>query len=776
VPVAAPAKVALRLFSFIALAALSKPSPAVEPATSTNRDLAASAQSLLAERCYRCHGPEKHKSGLRLDLRTEALRGGDLSERVLVPGHSAQSDLTRRIASTEPDQVMPPKGPALSATEIDQLRRWIDAGAPWANAGGGAAPNTETRRAQGPYWAFQPVRDPPPPDVQGSAWVKSPIDAFILAGLQREGLQPAPRATDLELIRRVAFDLTGLPPTPAEIDLYLRDTAAGAYDRMVERYLQSPHYGERWAQHWLDVVRFAETEGFEYDRQVPGLWRYRDYVIKSFNDDVPYDRFILEQLAGDELDTADQDVLIAAGFQRLGPVRRNAGNQDVASSRNEVLTDRTDIIGAAFLGLTIGCARCHDHKFDPISQADYYRLQAFFAASDEHNIVLAPESDQAAWNARAAVVKQKMAALTRAIKATTDDAEKQRLTLEMEALEDTLPPPLPTIATVKDTESPTPIHILKRGDPEKQADAVGMRPPSPLIPEQTPELPIATDKPRTRLANFLIDPKNPLTARVAVNRIWANHFGQGLVRTPNDFGINGSGVTHAELLDYLAARFVKEGWRMKPIHRLILLSSTYQQSCAVEDAAARTKDPDDRLLWHFQHRRLSAEEVRDAMLSASGRLNPKMGGESILIPVDRELVAQLYKPSQWTVTRDAAEHDRRSIYLLAKRNLRLPFLDVFDQPTLQSSCARRQTSTHAPQALELLNGPIANDLAAAFANRLAREAGARPDDQIDLAFRLAAGRPPTPQERRLAAASLENGSLKEFALAIFNLNAFLYVD
>jgi mono/diheme cytochrome c family protein len=758
------------------LLALSTPASAGESVPRNEGDLAAQAQSLLAERCYRCHGPEKHKSGLRLDLRAEALRGGDLSERVLVPGDRAQSDLTRRIASTDPEQVMPPKGPRLTAPEIELLRRWIDAGASWANVGSGGATPARIARAQGPYWAFQPVRDRPPPDVEGSPWIKTPIDAFILARLHREGLHPAPRATDLELIRRVAFDLTGLPPTPAEIDLYLHDTAPGAYERMVERYLQSPHHGERCAQHWLDVVRFAESEGFEYDRQVAGLWRYRDYVIKSFNDDKPYDRFILEQLAGDELDTADQDVLIAAGFQRLGPVRRNAGNQDVASSRNEVLTERTDIIGAAFLGLTIGCARCHDHKFDPISQADYYRLQAFFAASDEHNIVLASESEQAEWNAKAAVVKQKMAAITRAIKATTDDAEKQRLTLEMEALEDTLPPPLPTIATVKDTDSPVPIHILKRGDPEKQADAVGMRPPSTLVPQQTPELPVTTDKPRTRLANWLTDPSHPLTARVAVNRIWANHFGQGLVRTPNDFGINGSGVTHAELLDYLAARFVKDGWRMKPIHRLILLSSTYQQSCAVEDPAARTKDPDDRLLWHFQHRRLSAEEVRDAMLSASGRLNPKMNGESILIPVDRELVAQLYKPSQWTVTRDAREHDRRSIYLLAKRNLRLPFLDVFDQPTAQSSCARRQTSTHAPQALELLNGPIANDLAATFADRLAREAGQKPDDQIDLAFRLAAGRPPTPQERHVAATNLQNGSLKEFALAIFNLNAFLYVD
>ncbi len=725
-------------------------------------DYATEVRPLLAEHCYKCHGPVKQEAGLRLDRRAAA----DL---VIVPGKSAQSELIRRVTSSDPEVKMPSKGRRLTAAEVDLLRRWIDGGAPWP---------VETERAitaeERAWWAFRPVRKPNPPAVRNAGWARTPIDRFVLFRLEREGLEPAPEASRSDLVRRVSFDLTGLPPSPEEVDTFVRDDAPGAVERLVDRALASPRYGERWAQHWLDVVRFAESEGFEYDTPVGGLWRYRDYVIDSLNADKPFDRFVQEQVAGDEMEPSRPELLTAAGFHRLGAVRRNAGNQDVASSRNEVLTDRTDIVGAAFLGLTLGCARCHDHKFDPILQKDYYRLQAFVAATEEHNVALAAPEDQSAWKARTDSVKKEIEALKRRLKQVPEE-EKPPIRKEIERLEDELPPPLPSINTVRNMDAPAAVHVLRRGEWDRKGDPVGMRFPAVLVSEGAAELPIAAPHPRTELARWLTDPGNPLTARVLVNRVWQHHFGKGLVRTSNDFGKNGERPSHPELLDWLAATFVEEGWRLKPLHRRILLSSAYRQSSSAARGAP-AKDPENRWMWRFDRRRLSAEEVRDAMLAASGRLNPKAGGESIFVPVDRELVSALYKPAQWAVTRDPQEHLRRSIYLVAKRNLRLPSMEVFDQPTLGASCGRRESSTHAPQALELLNGRTSNGLAEALAARLEREAGKDPAAQIDLAFRLAAGRPPTEREKGLALGFLKEQPLREFALALFNLNAFLYVD
>jgi mono/diheme cytochrome c family protein len=766
-----------RAFLVVALALLA---PALgQDAPKDPIDFASQIQPLLSQHCNKCHGADHQKGGLRLDRRDAALHGGDATDHVLVPGKSAQSDLITRLRSTDPDVMMPPKGKRLPREQVDLIARWIDAGAPWPETAASASPLVPGRAitaAQRAYWAFQPIRPPAPPAVRHADRVRTPIDAFVLARLEREGLEPAPEASKLDLLRRVTFDLTGLPPTPKEIDDFLGDAAADAYERLVDRLLASPRYGERWAQHWLDVVRFGESEGFEYDTPVGNLWRYRDYVIGSLNADKPYDQFVREQVAGDEIDPKSNELLIAAGFHRLGPVRRNAGNQEVAGSRNEVLTDRTDIVGAAFLGVTLGCARCHDHKFDPLLQKDYYRLQAFLAATDERNVSLATPEEEAAYKATADVLQAQIVPLKKRLK-TAMGEERLLLEQQIEQLEDQKPPAPPAINTVHDLSEPTKIHVLRRGEWDKKGDAVGMRFPTVLIAESVQELPLTTPNPRLELARWLTDPAHPLTPRVLVNRVWLHHFGTGLVKTPNDFGLNGEKPSNPDLLDYLASAFLAQGWRLKPLHRLIVLSSTYRQSYATPEAAkAMAKDPDNRWLWRFDRRRLSAEELRDSMLSVAGRLNDRIGGPSVFVPVDPELVSALYKPAQWAVTSDRRQHDRRAIYLVAKRNLRLPSMEVFDQPSLNSSCGRRECSTHAPQALELLNGSLSNALAQVFADRLTREAGTEKAEQVSLAFRLAAGRPPSAEERRLAAAFLERRSLKEFALAVYNLNAFLYVQ
>jgi len=758
---------------------------------------------VLKAECYRCHSEEAEKvrGGLLLDSVSGMLKGGDTGP-AIVARESGESLLIQALRH-EGDLAMPPRKPKLSEAIISDFVKWVDMGAPGLAEGKGVdgLPSDAARR----HWAFQPVKKVAPPKIANAQWVRNPVDAFVLAKLEERHWQPAPDATGAEWLRRVSFDLTGLPPSPEEIAAFELDRSPEARERVVDRLLDSPHFGERWAQHWLDVTRFAESEGFEYDRHLPEAWRYRDYVIDSFNRDKPFDRFVIEQVAGDEIAPEDHECLAASIFHRLGPVRRNAGNPEIALSRNDVLAERTDVIGAVFLGLTVGCARCHDHKLEPISQKDYYRFQAYLAATEERNIVLAPAADREAREEATQRLKSEIQKLKgRAKKAVGE--EKTRLDAQIEALEDQEPPPLPTIpSTWDDFEHRTPIHVLKRGVWEKKGDAVGPRPPGVLVANDLPELPADVTFPRTRLALWLTDPNQPLTARVIVNRLWQHHFGEGLVKTENDFGTQGERPSHPELLDWLAAALVKNGWRLKTIHRLMVLSHAYGQSSRAPDAAkARLDDPENRLLWHFSRRRLSAEEIRDAMLAVSGRLNVEAGGASVMIPVDAELVQLLYKPSQWKVTPSRAEHDRRSIYLVAKRNLRLPFLEAFDAPAMMTSCARRESSTHAPQALELLNGRISNELAEAFARRLEEEAGgdkeqaivtrgqrsgvggqgngglsgtlARdPGHLIERAYLLALGRAPTDGERALSSAFLREQPLREFAIALFNLNGFLYV-
>jgi hypothetical protein len=649
-----------------------------------------------------------------------------------------------------------------------------------------AAAGPEYKRLERAYWAFQPPAETQPPPAGGDdqAWVRTPVDAFVLEKLNAEGLKPAPEADRATLIRRAYFNVTGLPPSPAEVADFLADRSPDAWEKVVDRLLESPHYGERWGQHWLDVVRFAETEGFEYDRYLPGLWRYRDYVIRSFNSDKPYDQFLREQLAGDEMVEGEEtternkELLVAAGFHRLGAVRRNAGNQEVASSRNEVLTERTDIVGSAFLGLTVGCARCHDHKFDPIKHRDYYQLQAYLAATEERDVPLGEAMTPDEWRDKTKELRGKLKNMRGKMQLLEGD-ELERMEQEYAKLEADLPPAPDNITTItNDYENRTAIHVLARGQFENKGERVDMRPLGVLLPEGADTIPAAAENPRLILANWFADPKHPLTSRVMVNRIWTFHFGKGIVNTPNDFGFMGDRPSHPELLDYLARELEANGWRMKAIHKMILMSSAFRQASKnpAYEEAGMAKDADNRLLWHAPMRRLAAEEVRDAMLAVSGKLNEKMYGESVIIPVDQALVDLLYDPTQWDVTKDPSEHYRRSVYLLAKRNLRLPFFEVFDQPAALTTCARRESSTHAPQSLELLNGTISNDLAERFAERIVAEVGGDAGQQVERAYLLAANRMPTDAERRIGMGFLEKQPLREFALAMFNLNAFLYVN
>jgi hypothetical protein len=656
---------------------------------------------------------------------------------------------------------------------------------------------TEDERS---HWSLQRRSLPTVPTFASendAAWLANPIDAFVLARLQQAELHPSREADRHTLVRRLHFNLLGLPPPPTEVQSFVSDPAPDAYERLVDRLLASPHYGEAWGQHWLDVVRYAESEGFEYDRHRAGAWRFRDYVIRSLNADLPYDRFVLEQVAGDE-QPDNQDAKIAAGFHRLGPVRRNAGNTDVAFSRNEVLTEMTDAVGASFLGLTVGCARCHDHMFDAIRQRDYYRLQAFLAATQEHDQQLGDPEAVKRWNAENDVIQAEI----KRLRDLLDDAsgeERNTLAYQLKAAQKRQPTPLPTISSVaNDAAKRTEIHVLERGQTDKPKELVGPRTLGVLLTSSVAEFPADIASPKTLLGRWLIEPSHPLTARVYVNRLWHYQFGQGIVVTPNDFGVNGAAPSHPQLLDYLANELVGGGWSTKRIQRLIVTSSTYRQTSEISDLGLgigdlradatlidnpksqmpnpKSIDPEDRLLWRFSRRRLSAEELRDSLLAVSGRINGRFFGESIMPPVKQELVDLLYDPAQWQVTPDQREHDRRSVYLVAKRNLRLPFMEVFDQPDLLISCARRQSSTHAPQALEMLNGEMASDLAAALAQRLHTEARDKPERQIERAFWLVAGRQPTPRERQIALAFLKEQSLKEFALAMFNVNAFLYVE
>jgi Protein of unknown function (DUF1553)/Protein of unknown function (DUF1549)/Planctomycete cytochrome C len=752
------------------------------------------APAILEKRCLACHG-QARTSGL--DLRSlDGIRKGGKRGPAIVPGRSAESLLMRAV-TRQGELKMPPGGP-LPADEIDALRAWIDGGAAWPGSS----------FAEPAWWSFKKVVRPP-------AGPGNPVDAFLSDTLARKNLKPVAAADRRTLIRRAYFDLHGLPPAPAEVDAFVKDDAPDVYEKLIDRLLASPRYGERWGRHWLDVVRYADTGGFETDMYYANAWRYRDYVIKSLNDDKPYDRFVQEQIAGDEIWPDDIELngsydippekqkhleaRIGTTLYTIGPTYHEAALNG-EQLRYEWMTDAVDVTGAAFLGLTIGCARCHDHKFDPISQRDYHRMMAIFAASEERQIPVVSKMEQFGFKSgypRMLQVEEYKAAIQRidqqAAKRAQNDQQKKladatgkepplqytpqekddrdRLIFELGKAALQARFTLQSATVLAHAEVAHDVRMTVRGDFHGTGDKVGAG--FPKVLGGVDDL-AETDR-RKALALWLTRPEHPLTARVIVNRVWAWHFGRGIVATPSDFGRQGERPSHPELLDWLASEFVSRGWSLKKLHRTIMLSDAYRRSSGFDGQNARI-DPDNRYLWRMNRQRLDAETLRDTVLAVSGSLNLKMGGKAVIPPLSAEEKTGMWALNQWPVALDPAEHNRRSVYLYVKRSFPYPMFEIFDVPDSSGSCPRREATTVAPQALALMNSEFMLEQARKLAERVQKEGQGGPEAWIDAAWRLALGRAATPSESERARLFLKDSPLRELCLVLLNMNEFLYVD
>jgi cytochrome c553 len=825
----------------LVIGAWAAPSMAAEPAPTEEqvRFFESRVRPILADTCARCHGPRQSKAGLRLDSRAALLAGGD-SGPAVVPGKPEESLIISAVRFEGPK--MPPKQ-KLSSAQVTSLTEWVKMGAPWPGGHDSSASMpvrrgefviTESDRA---HWAFRPVTAPIPPKVGDSAWPINPIDAFILAKLESQGLRPNAPATKTELLRRATYDLTGLPPTPEEVDAFLGDTSPLAYEHVIDRLLASPRYGETWGRHWLDLVRFAETNSYERDDPKPNAWRYRDYVIRSLNRDKPYDRFVREQLAGDELPDADADSLTATGYYWLGIWDDEPTDREQA--KFDGLDDIVATTGQVFLGLTIDCARCHDHKLDPIAQKDYYRLLAFFrnindytngTPSDQLPVGFFDPAAKAAYaKAQAALDRRRDEARAAATAlenqfrarfaeahpgpdgkprtltdrdlhvAIPDEAPKllgpkwldryNTLKRDLEALnaEKVL---VDTTLSLSEAGSKSPeTFVLLRGNAHVHGDRVEPGFPQ-VLGVGTPELPNPPPGARSCgrrlvLANWIASRDNPLASRVIVNRLWQHHFGRGIVRSPNNFGVQGDKPTHPELLDWLSVALVREDWHLKPLHRLLMTSQAYRMSSRANPEGL-AKDPANDGFWRFDMRRLSAEEVRDTILAVAGTLNPAVYGRSIFPAIPAEVLHGQSKPGYGWVVSPIDEQRRRSVYIHIKRSLVMPIMESFDVAETDRSTPVRFATTQPTQALGMLNSQFLDEQAGALADRLRREAGDNVERQVALAVRLAAARPPKPSEieRGVALiASLKTGdhagaheALKAFCLVVMNLNEMIYLD
>ncbi len=631
------------------------------------------------------------------------------------------------------------------------------------------------------HWSYQPVKRPASPKVKNAGWVRNPIDAFVLAKLEAKGWMPASPAEPSAWLRRVHLDVTGLPPILAEQDAFLKNPTPEAMDAVVRDLLARPTYGERWGRHWLDVVRYAETAGYERDAVKPSVWRYRDYVIKAFNDDKPYDRFLLEQLAGDELPDANADTQLALGFNRLGPWDDEPA--DPKEDRFDQLDDLVNATSLVFMGTTLACARCHDHKFEALTIHDYYRMVAIFdplvrprAGRTELDLPVGTRTELDRQTER----DKQIAALLK-------DVPKGKPT---PAKVDELRKSIPDLPRGYFLREPTPkspdTYLLIRGKATRPGPKVGPGMPAVLVANQ-PTFPLPgeqTSLRRLTLAKWLARPEHPLTARVMVNRIWHYHFGAGIVRTPNDFGIMGQAPTHPELLDWLAAEFVSptsptpkrgDGWSIKHLHHLILTSNTYRMAKTWNKDYAKI-DPENTLLWRFPYKRLEVEAIRDSALLVSGQLNPRMFGPSMYPEVPKEALAGNSDPDRIWKPFDEKEASRRTVYAHIKRSFVVPMLETLDLCDSTRPNDKRLTTTVAPQALTLFNGAFINRQARHFAERLRKEAGNDADRQIELAYRLALCRLPTDAERAALRDFLKRQSLEQMCRVIYNLNEFAYAD
>jgi hypothetical protein len=685
---------------------------------------------ILAEKCFSCHGEKKQKAGLRLDSRTALLKGSGTGP-VVSPGNPSASPLILAVRQ-DGDVKMPPTG-KLPAEAIEALTTWVKLGAPWpensipSQRKENADPIASARQN---HWAFRSVQKPLLPAVRNERWAQTPTDRFILAKLEQNGLEPAEPADRRTLIRRATFDLLGLPPSPEEVAAFEADRSPDAFARVVDRLLASPHYGERWGRYWLDVARYADTKGylFEQERRYPFAYTYRDYVIRAFNADLPYDRFIVEQLAADGLPLGeDKRPLAAMGFLTLG--RRFLNNTP------DIIDDRIDVVSRGMLGLTVACARCHDHKFDPIPTRDYYSLYGVFASSVEPAdlpAIMDPaptdayrefEKEQAVLQGEvAAFRKEHQAELQSGNRKFRDELRKKQN--KVEQLKVTHPGSPPRAMVLVDAPQPVQPHVLVRGNPRNQGEAVPRQFLAVLAgPERKP---FTHGSGRLDLARAIADKNNPLTARVMVNRIWLHHFGTGLVRTPSDFGVRGEPPTHPELLNYLAATFMENGWSIKKMHRLIMLSRAYQQSSAA-DAVAREKDPENRLLARMNRQRLDFEALRDALLAAAGRLDETFGGRAV------DLTTTPFRP-------------RRSVYGFIDRQNLPALFRTFDFASPDASSAQRHTTTVPQQALFLMNSPFAVEQAKQLVARPDISACQQPAQRIAQLYRVLYGRAAQPDE------------------------------
>ena len=779
------------------------------PPVAREVDFAADIAPLLKTRCLACHGTAQQQSGLRLDSREAALRGG-YGGQVIIPGSSAESRLIRLVAGVEPKLIMPPVGPRLTASEVGVLRAWIDRGAVWPEEISLAKSAGAARRSS--HWSFQPIRHPTPPLVKDQAWVRNPIDSFILARLESEGIRPSPEPERPALIRRLSLDLIGLPPTPAEVDAFVRDERPNAYESLVDRLLESSHYGEKWALHWLDQARYADSDGYEKDSRRPHAWRWRQWVIDALNADMPFDRFTVYQVAGDLLPSATTEQRVATGFHRNTPTNREGG-VNIEMFRYEQVVDRVSTLGTVWLGLTVGCAQCHDHKYDPISQKEFYQLFAYFNNADEANIE-APMAGEMGpylatrdkyyraryellqqyhvlelrpeWERRALMAADNPGKWTDwdfvfdTIQKMLDDGERilrtpveKRTRHEEDALLDHMVRWYNQAASnkryeeLKFKELEKKLTELKKTFPDlSQAQTLAERSGKrqthihirgswnergigvePAVPAVLPQPPAGSPLDRRTLAQWLVSDDNPLTARVIVNRFWQELFGRGLVDTTADFGTQGAAPSHPELLDWLATEFRLRKWSVKQILRLMVTSATYRQSSKARPELA-ARDANNQLLARQNVLRVPAELIRDCALRASGLLDPTVGGRSVEPFLPASVLALSFGSGSWVTWQETQgrEKYRRGLYIHRQRTLLYPMLVNFDAPNMTVSACKRERSNTPLQALNLLNDPAFMEMARGLANRVMTESTGSFQERLRYAYQLVLARPPSSYE------------------------------
>ncbi|HEY3897755.1 MAG TPA: PSD1 and planctomycete cytochrome C domain-containing protein [Chthoniobacter sp.] len=815
-------------------------------------DFARDVRPILDKNCVKCHGPEKQKGGIRLDSSVVESKPGESGELAIVPGDTAKSALVRRVVSHDPDEEMPPKGARLPADSIALLERWISSGAAWPGAVAVSVPAprmVDARKTK--HWAFLPLAKVDIPSIESADWTRTPIDRFVLAAQKAKGLHPNPEAPQRTLIRRLYFDLLGLPPTPEAIDAFENDPSPSAYEHLVDQLLADPHYGERWGRHWLDAARYADSNGYEEDRPRIYAYTYRDFVIRAMNDDLPYDRFVQWQIAGDLLEPHNAQAVAATGFIAAAPNVRPEFTNYREKDRWDELDNIVSTTGSAILGLTVGCARCHDHKFDPISSADYYNLTAFFTSTErverpvderqgeEYDRAMASfngkrltkiNNERKDWQetkraeARRPIIESlAISAGEKALLEAPADSKNQvqanllarfadKLAISDDEVRKTLnaqdlakweaydkevakmlaahPQAIPRMLTIRDGP-PKKSYVLVRGNPDQKG------------PEALPDFlsafsfasPAPAQKTRADLARWLTDVDHgpgALAARVIVNRIWGHHFGRGIVDTPGDFGFRGDSPSDPQLLDWLASELIRGGWRMKPLHKMIVMSAVYRQDDS-SDPARVAIDPGNRLWWRHEPQRIEAEILRDSMLAISGCLNPEFFGPACKPRMAPEAIAVTNPQKKYDVwpanVVDGPATWRRSIYIFAKRSNPFPLLQLFDTPDSIGSCTRRNQTTVAPQALTLLNDPFVREQARAFAQRLSSLGSL--DARVCAAFALSLGRNPTPEEKSGALRFIERQetdaqasgketaeahAMTDFCQGLMALNEFCYVD